>query len=174
MSCITKIPISGSRLGTGLGEWVLRDIEAPRAWGPACGRMAGRLGLQGQSPRNPGRRGTKKRRKPAGTTARAPALSLNDRQGGLCRQRCGGGPPGVDLEVGPRMGARRCGAGLGESLPRFRRHGKGSLTQGQWERETLEGGPASCGSQQIYGITESLSEEVEWGLSAEGRQARSG
>lgn len=142
MSCITKIPISGSRLGTGLGEWVLRDIEAPRAWGPACGRMAGRLGLQGQSPRNPGRRGTKKRRKPAGTTARAPALSLNDRQGGLCRQRCGGGPPGVDLEVGPRMGARRCGAGLGESLPRFRRHGKGSLTQGQWERETLEGGPS--------------------------------
>ena len=79
----------------------------------------------------------------------------------------------------PRVGPRRRGQEVWG-----RTGGVPSKVQETWQREPDtgpvgkgnpgRGGPASYGSQQIYGITEFLSEEVEWGLSAEGRQARSG
>ena len=78
----------------------MRDIEAPRVWGAARGADDWEVGSPGAGPRNPGRRGTKERPKPWRTTARAPALSLNDQLGGFCRQRPGGGPPSRMVWVG--------------------------------------------------------------------------
>ena len=42
--------------------------------------------------------GIKEGPRPAGTTARSSALSLNSRLGGFCRERHGGGMPGADRE----------------------------------------------------------------------------